>query len=332
MARIRSIHPGQANDADFVECTIAARYLAILLRNFADDNGVFVWRPKQIKMDVFPADSLDVEPLLDELVANRQVKQFEIDGESYGVFRNFKKWQRPDRPNTRFPIDELMLKYAGNSPNDQGSNDGNSPNTPPSRRQKSPNTPQSRAAHSPNTPHSGKPHSPTAIDLSPKSDSEGKERIGTGTGIVDGMERTGTGKDARATARSPGPDPILSSGNDVLEETLREAAGWQTNKSRKLAITGPIQELLDRGVSLEYDILPVVRMCAPTAKTPSWMYFLPAILEAYANRVKAATGPPPPTGAMSHEEAERIRKREEARQFIEEHNAKALANGKQPSP
>ena len=116
MARIRSIHPGQANDVDFTECSMPARLLAILLRNFADDNGVFVWREKQIKMDCFPADSIDVGPLLDELIANKQVKRFTKSGIDYGIFRNFRRWQRPEKPKTIHPIDDDLLEYGGQSP------------------------------------------------------------------------------------------------------------------------------------------------------------------------------------------------------------------------
>ncbi len=116
MARIRSIHPGQANDVDFTECSMPARLLAILLRNFADDNGVFVWRDKQIKMDCFPADNIEVRPLLDELVANKQVKKFTKAGVDYGIFRNFRRWQRPEKPKTIHPIDDDLLEYSGQSP------------------------------------------------------------------------------------------------------------------------------------------------------------------------------------------------------------------------
>ena len=119
MARIRSIHPGQANDVDFTECSMPARLLAILLRNFADDNGVFVWREKQIKMDCFPADNIDVGPLLEELVANKQVKRFTKSGTDYGIFRNFRRWQRPEKPKTVHPIDDELLEYGGQSPSNR---------------------------------------------------------------------------------------------------------------------------------------------------------------------------------------------------------------------
>lgn len=68
MARIRSIHPGQWSDEDFVCLSFPARLLALALRNLADDHGIFEWKPRTIKMQLFPADNIDMEPLLSELV------------------------------------------------------------------------------------------------------------------------------------------------------------------------------------------------------------------------------------------------------------------------
>ena len=80
MARIRSIHPGQWTDEDFVSCSAFARLLAIALRNEADDQGVFEWKPISLKMKLFPADAIDINELLAELVTFSQIKNFEYDG------------------------------------------------------------------------------------------------------------------------------------------------------------------------------------------------------------------------------------------------------------
>lgn len=113
MARIRSIHPGQWRDVDFVECSFPARLLAIGLRNEADDQGVFEWKPKQLTMNLFPADAINIEPLLSELTINNVVTLFEIDGRKYGVIRNFRKYQRPKSPNCIHPLPEQFRKYVG---------------------------------------------------------------------------------------------------------------------------------------------------------------------------------------------------------------------------
>jgi hypothetical protein len=104
MARIRSIHPGQWTDEEFVTVSPLARLLALGLRNEADDEGIFEWKPLQIKMRLLPADNCDVGELLSELLAANQIYRYEIEGRPYGIIRNFKKWQRPKKPNSVHPL------------------------------------------------------------------------------------------------------------------------------------------------------------------------------------------------------------------------------------
>ena len=56
MPRIRSVHPGQWTDENFVSCRPTARLLALGLRNEADDQGIFEWKPLTLKMRLFAAD------------------------------------------------------------------------------------------------------------------------------------------------------------------------------------------------------------------------------------------------------------------------------------
>lgn len=113
MARIRSIHPEQWTDEDFVELSMEARLLCLAIRNECDDKGVFEWKPKKLKMRLFPADNVDVEELLVELVSNRFVEKFEFDTRPYGVVRNFRKYQRPKNPNDIYPLPDHLRRYAG---------------------------------------------------------------------------------------------------------------------------------------------------------------------------------------------------------------------------
>ena len=57
MARIRSLHPGQWTDEAFVAVSPLARLLALGLRNEADDEGVFPWKPVTLRMRLLPADN-----------------------------------------------------------------------------------------------------------------------------------------------------------------------------------------------------------------------------------------------------------------------------------
>ena len=114
MARIRSNHPGQWSDEDFVCLSFPARLLALALRNIADDHGIFEWKPRTIKMQLFPADNIDIEPLLSELVTHKQAIQFEVEERQYGALRNFMRWQRPKKPSYSYPITEMVGEYVGN--------------------------------------------------------------------------------------------------------------------------------------------------------------------------------------------------------------------------
>lgn len=103
MSRIRSIHPEQWTDENFIDCTPLARLLAIALRNEADDGGVFEWKPRALKMRLLPADNCNVDALLEELITSHQVTRFEVDGHHYGAIRNFTKFQKPKFPKYRHP-------------------------------------------------------------------------------------------------------------------------------------------------------------------------------------------------------------------------------------
>ena len=110
MARIRSIHPGQWTDGDFVECSPLARLLCIALRNIADDRGIFRWKPKSIKMQCVPSDNCDIDALLGELLDNDQLECYEHEGKTYGIITDFSQWQRPKKPNAIYPCPEPVRK------------------------------------------------------------------------------------------------------------------------------------------------------------------------------------------------------------------------------
>lgn len=113
MARIRSTHPEQWCDEDFVELSFPARLMCIALRNFCDDKGIFEWKPKKLTMQIFPADAVDCTALLEEMASLNIVRRFEVDGRAYGAVRNFRKFQRPKKPNSIHPADDEILAYVG---------------------------------------------------------------------------------------------------------------------------------------------------------------------------------------------------------------------------
>ncbi len=113
MARIRSIHPGFYTDEDVVSVSIPARLLLLGLGAESDDKGTFPWKPTTIKMRLFPADAIDIGPLLEELVNADLVRRYSFDGKGYGAIRNFRKHQRPKKPNDVYPLPEELHVFAG---------------------------------------------------------------------------------------------------------------------------------------------------------------------------------------------------------------------------
>jgi uncharacterized protein YdaU (DUF1376 family) len=80
---------------------------------------------------------------------------------------------------------------------------------------------------------------------------------------------------------------VARAGPSDLEARLREAAGWQSDPSPNLFVTGPIEGLLANGADLELDVLPVIKAIAPKARGRSWKYFVTAIAQARDDRIAA---------------------------------------------
>jgi hypothetical protein len=112
LSRIRSIHPGLFTDDSFMEASAYSRLLIIGIWTEAWDDAVFQWRPTTLKARIFPGDSVDIVPLLEELERLNFVKSIEIEGKKYGVIRNFRKYQRPKKPNSSGLLPAELREYA----------------------------------------------------------------------------------------------------------------------------------------------------------------------------------------------------------------------------
>lgn len=113
MARIRSIHPGIWTDEKFVALSESAKLLYIGLLHESDDNGVFEWKPLTLKMRIFPASSVDVASLLEDLLGSGKVRMFRVDERAYGVIRDFVLTQRPRNPKAVHPAPPEALSFSG---------------------------------------------------------------------------------------------------------------------------------------------------------------------------------------------------------------------------
>ena len=97
MSRARNIKPGFFRNADLVELPVETRLLFIGLWGLADREGRIDDRPKQIKMEVYPADSFDVDSMLNQLQDAGFIERYEANGNKYIQVANFAKHQNPHR-------------------------------------------------------------------------------------------------------------------------------------------------------------------------------------------------------------------------------------------
>lgn len=112
MARIRSIKPDFWTDEKIVELDFADRLLFIGLWNFCDDHGYFNYRPKRIKMQVFPGDDYDVVKGLRTLFDSSLVALYGTSEGVVGHVRGWTKHQRVSNPTKeRFQPSDLH-EYA----------------------------------------------------------------------------------------------------------------------------------------------------------------------------------------------------------------------------
>lgn len=118
MARIRSVHPSLFTDEAWVSCGPLARILYIGLWTDADDQGLFEWKPLQIKMRLLPGDAGDVPAMLAELEGVGLIRGYETGGKRFGAIADFRKFQRPQKPNAIHPLPENIAEYVGLSPTD----------------------------------------------------------------------------------------------------------------------------------------------------------------------------------------------------------------------
>lgn len=97
MARARNIKPGFFRNADLVELPVEARLLFIGLWTIADREGRLKDRPKQIKMEIFPADNYDCNDLIQQIADTGMLVRYEHGGNRYLQITNFTKHQNPHR-------------------------------------------------------------------------------------------------------------------------------------------------------------------------------------------------------------------------------------------
>lgn len=89
--RARNIKPGFFLNCELSEVDFAARLLFIGLWCYADREGRFEWKPKQIKAAIFPHDTVNIDELLKKLLSLHFITRHE----NTGYVENFKRHQNP---------------------------------------------------------------------------------------------------------------------------------------------------------------------------------------------------------------------------------------------
>ncbi len=108
MARIRTIKPDFWTDERLTECSLSARLFFIGLWNFSDDAGNLQRSARKLKMQIFPADSLDCEPLIQELLTHGVLREYSVNGENFLNIKNFGKHQIINRPSkSNIPVPDF---------------------------------------------------------------------------------------------------------------------------------------------------------------------------------------------------------------------------------
>jgi hypothetical protein len=97
MARIRAVKPELFRHESLFEaeqeCQLPLRLAFIGLFACCDREGRFRWRPRQLKLDVLPYDSIDFSRVLDALATRSFLVKYEVAGEVYGCIPSWKKHQ-----------------------------------------------------------------------------------------------------------------------------------------------------------------------------------------------------------------------------------------------
>lgn len=95
MARSRNIKPGFFRNEVLAEMDFGTRLLFIGLWTLADKAGRLEDRPKKIKIEVFPADDVDVPSMLHALAMHGFITRYAVDSVRYIQINNFLKHQSP---------------------------------------------------------------------------------------------------------------------------------------------------------------------------------------------------------------------------------------------
>lgn len=93
--------------------SLLARVVLPGLWTECDDQGLFAWKPQTLKARLLPGDNADMTLVLAELEAADFIRAFSHGGKPFGAMRNFRKYQRPKKPNQVHALPAELRGYVG---------------------------------------------------------------------------------------------------------------------------------------------------------------------------------------------------------------------------
>lgn len=124
MARARNIKPGFFQNEELVELPFVTRLLFIGLWTIADREGRLEDKPKRIKMNLFPADDVNVDEALGQLQKGGFLLRYEHGGERYIQVLAFAKHQNPHR-DEKASLIPAPYEHCANTVQEQTKPDAN---------------------------------------------------------------------------------------------------------------------------------------------------------------------------------------------------------------
>lgn len=126
--RSRSLKPGFFTCPELLELHFEVRVLFAGLWCCADREGRLEDRPEKIKLQVLPADKVDVDGLLDQLCEKKLIKRYNYQGSAYIQIINFSKHQNPHvrEAQSTIPAPDMSGASMVQAPCEHGDNPADS--------------------------------------------------------------------------------------------------------------------------------------------------------------------------------------------------------------
>ncbi len=122
MGRIRTVKPelfyhDELYDTE-AESGLPTRLAFIGLFTLADREGRFLWKPRQIKAQLFPYEELDFSAVLEALKAGGFVSHYRVNGKEYGLINSFQAHQQINskEAQSKLPPPEEGASIQGSHP------------------------------------------------------------------------------------------------------------------------------------------------------------------------------------------------------------------------